>query len=123
MLRTIRRLAIANRGEPAIRALAAVRELNQAGDQPPITTLVLHTEPDADAWFVREADEALSLGSATFVDPVSGCRTSRYLDEPAVLGALLRAGADAVWVGWGFLAERASFAQRCEEAGIGFVGP
>jgi len=120
---TIRRLAIANRGEPAVRALTAVRELNQAGDRPPITTVVLYTEPDADAWFVREADEAVSLGSATFVDPVSGDRKSRYLDEPAVIDALLRAGVDAVWVGWGFLAERASFAQRCEEAGIVFVGP
>ncbi|MFI7542165.1 carboxyl transferase domain-containing protein [Actinoplanes sp. NPDC049599] len=123
MLRTIHRLAIANRGEPAIRALTAVRELNRAGDRPPITTVVLYTEPDADAWFVREADEAVSLGPATFVDPVSGDRRSRYLDEPAVIDALLRAGVDAVWVGWGFLAERASFARRCEEAGIVFVGP
>jgi acetyl/propionyl-CoA carboxylase alpha subunit/acetyl-CoA carboxylase carboxyltransferase component len=123
MSRIIRRLAIANRGEPAIRALTAVRELNQAGDRPPITTVVLYTEPDADAWFVREADEAVSLGSATFADPASGGRRSRYLDEPAVLDALVRAEVDAVWVGWGFLSERASFAQRCEEAGIVFVGP
>ena len=123
MPHTIRRLAIANRGEPAIRALTAVRELNQAGDQSPITAVVLYTEPDADAWFVREADEAVSLGSATFIDPVSGSRRSRYLDEPAVVDALLRAGVDTVWVGWGFLAERASFARRCEEAGIVFVGP
>ncbi|WP_199512560.1 ATP-binding protein [Nucisporomicrobium flavum] len=123
MLPPIRRLAIANRGEPAIRALTAVRELNQLGDRPPITTVVLHTDPDADAWFVQEADEAVSLGSATCADPVTGERRSRYLDEPAVLDALVRAGVDAVWVGWGFLSERASFAQLCEEAGIAFVGP
>src|SRR4051812_30434091 len=104
MVRTIRRLAIANRGEPAIRALTAVRELNHAGGQPPIATVVLYTDPDADAWFVHEADEAVCLGSATCVDPDSGSRRSRYLDEPAVLDALLGAGVDAVWVGWGFLA-------------------
>ncbi|MEV4701783.1 carboxyl transferase domain-containing protein [Actinoplanes sp. NPDC049316] len=123
MLPSIRRLAIANRGEPAIRALTAVRELNRLGDRPPITTVVLYTDPDADAWFVQEADEAVSLGSATYTDPGTGERRSRYLDEPAVIDTLVRAGVDAVWVGWGFLSERASFAQRCEEAGIVFVGP
>jgi acetyl/propionyl-CoA carboxylase alpha subunit len=122
-MREIRRLAIVNRGEPAIRALTAVSELNQAGDHPPITTVVLYTDPDAEAWYVREADEAVPLGPATFVDPADGGRKSRYLDEPAVLDALVRARVDAVWVGWGFLAERASFAQACEEAGITFVGP
>src|SRR6266511_3768047 len=109
-MRTIRRLAIVNRGEPAMRALAAVAELNEAGDAPPISTIVVHTDPDAQAWYVREADEGLSLGPATY-------------DEPAVIEALRRAEVDAVWVGWGFLAEQASFAQRCEEAGILFVGP
>src|SRR5690349_25029953 len=123
MPHTIRRLAIANRGEPAIRALTAVHELNQAGDRAPITTVVLYTDPDADAWFVREADEAVPLGPATFVDPVDGSRRSRYLDEHTIVEALLRARIDAVWVGWGFLAEQASFASRCEEAGIVFVGP
>ncbi|MGE5696011.1 MAG: carboxyl transferase domain-containing protein, partial [Candidatus Sericytochromatia bacterium] len=61
--------------------------------------------------------------SATFVDPADGTRRTRYLDEPTVLAALRSAGVDAVWVGWGFLAEHASFAQACEEAGITFVGP
>ncbi|HEU4426897.1 MAG TPA: biotin carboxylase N-terminal domain-containing protein, partial [Pilimelia sp.] len=122
-MREIRRLAIVNRGEPAIRALTAVGELNQIGNAPPITTVVVHTDPDADAWYVRESDEAVSLGSATFVDPSDGARRSRYLDEAAVLDALVRARVDAVWVGWGFLAEHASFAQRCERAGIVFVGP
>jgi acetyl/propionyl-CoA carboxylase alpha subunit/acetyl-CoA carboxylase carboxyltransferase component len=122
-MREIRRLAIVNRGEPAIRALTAVSELNQAGDHPPITTVVLYTDPDAEAWYVREADEAVPLGPATFVDPADGGRKSRYLDEPAVLDALVRARVDAVWVGWGFLAEHASFAQACEEAGIIYVGP
>jgi len=117
------RLAIVNRGEPAVRALTAVSELNQVGDQPPIRTIVLYTDPDADAWYVREADEAVPLGSATYVDPADGTRRSRYLDEAAVVAALRGAQADAVWVGWGFVAEHASFAQACEEAGIVFVGP
>ncbi len=120
---TIRRLAIVNRGEPAVRALAAVAELNWSRPADPITTVVLHTNPDAQAWYVREADEAVSLGAATYVDPADGNRKSRYLDEPAVIDALRRAEVDAVWVGWGFLAERPSFAQSCEEAGITFVGP
>jgi len=119
----IRRLAIVNRGEPAVRALTAVAELNQSGDHPSIQTIVLYTDPDADAWYVREADEAVPLGSATYVDPTDGTRRSRYLDEAAVVAALRAARADAVWVGWGFVAEHASFAQACEEAGIVFVGP
>ena len=122
MDRPIRRLGIVNRGEPAVRALTAVADLNQAGG-PPIRTVVLYTDPDADAWYVRQADEAVSLGTATFVDPADGTRRSRYLDEPAVIAALRGAEVDAVWVGWGFLAEHASFAQACEEAGITFVGP
>ncbi len=123
MDRQIRRLGIVNRGEPAVRALTAVAELNQAGDQPPIQTIVLYTDPDADSWFVREADEAVPLGTATFVDPADGTRRSRYLDEAAVVAALRGADVDTVWVGWGFVAEHASFAQACEEAGIIFVGP
>jgi len=119
----LRRLAIVNRGEPAVRALTAVAELNQAGDQPPICTIALYTDPDAEAWYVREADEAVPLGSATYVDPADGTRRSRYLDEAAVIAALRGAEADAVWVGWGFVAEHASFAQACEQAGIVFVGP
>ena len=61
----IRRLAIVNRTEAAMRALTAVAELNAAGNQPCITTVVIHTDPDARAWYVRAADEAVSLGSAT----------------------------------------------------------
>ena len=119
----IRRLAIVNRGEPAVRALTAVAELNHEGVRPPITTIVLYTEPDAKAWFVREADEAISLGESTELDPQTGRRRSRYLDEALVVDLLHDAGVDAVWPGWGFLSERASFAERCEKAGIVFVGP
>ena len=121
---TIKRLAIVNRGEPAMRLHAAVSEINrQRGEDERITVIALYTDPDASSWFVRQADEAVYLGSATFADPVDGHRKSRYLDEDGLMAALSEARADAVWVGWGFVSERASFAQRCEDAGITFIGP
>jgi acetyl/propionyl-CoA carboxylase alpha subunit/acetyl-CoA carboxylase carboxyltransferase component len=123
----IRRLGIVNRGEPAMRLLTAVAELNRTHNDGQgngrITTVAFYTEPDAEAWFVQEADEAVDLGPATYLDPHDGHRKSRYLDEAAVVDALVEASCDAVWVGWGFVSERASFAQRCEKAGIVFVGP
>ncbi len=122
----IRRLGIVNRGEPAMRALGAVAELNferRAAGQPTITSVALYTVPDAEAWFVRQADEAIALGPATYTDPNDGRRKSAYLDEERVVSLLVEAAVDAVWVGWGFVAEHASFAARCEEAGIIFVGP
>jgi len=119
----IRRLAIVNRGEPAIRALNAIADLNHEAGGHRLTSIVLYTEPDARALFVRRADEAIALGPATFVDPSDGARKSAYLDEARVLDTLIAAAVDAVWVGWGFVAEHASFAQICEKAGIVFVGP
>jgi len=118
---TIRRLAIVNRGEPAMRCLAAVAELN-SGPREPIVTIALYTEPDAAAWFVREASEAVQLGPATCAAP-GGRRMSSYLDLDRLMTALAQARADAVWPGWGFVAESAEFARRCERAGITFVGP
>jgi acetyl/propionyl-CoA carboxylase alpha subunit/acetyl-CoA carboxylase carboxyltransferase component len=117
----IKRLAIVNRGEAAIRVLAAVAELNQAG-RPKITTIALYTEPDANAWFVRRADEAVCLGAAGYTDP-SGHHQATYLDEERVINAMVKAHADAAWVGWGLLSERASFAEACAAAGITFIGP
>jgi len=119
----IRRLAVINRGEAAMRLLTAVAELNQGGTAAWITTVALHTEADENARYVREADEAVSLGSATFIDSARGSRKPRDLDEAAVLRALVDARVDAVWVGWGPLARSAEFAERCERAGITFVGP
>jgi acetyl/propionyl-CoA carboxylase alpha subunit/acetyl-CoA carboxylase carboxyltransferase component len=118
---TIHRLAIVNRGEAAMRCIAAVAELNQDSGEP-ITTIALYTEPDAASWFVREANEAILLGPATFTD-ADGRRKSTYLDLDLVMAALAQARADAVWVGWGFVAESADFARKCEQAGITFVGP
>jgi acetyl/propionyl-CoA carboxylase alpha subunit/acetyl-CoA carboxylase carboxyltransferase component len=118
---SIHRLAVVNRGEAAMRCLSAVAELNCESSEP-IETIALYTEPDATSWFVREATEAVSLGPATFTDD-DGNRQSSYLDLDRVMVALAQARADAVWVGWGFVAESADFAERCERAGITFVGP
>jgi len=120
---SITRLAIVNRGESAKRALDAVAELAHEGRGPRITSIILHTDADTAAWFVHLADEVHSLGPATFVDPADGHRKAAYLDEDRVIEALRQVRADAVWVGWGFVAEHASFARRCEEAGITYVGP
>ncbi|MGD0373588.1 MAG: biotin carboxylase N-terminal domain-containing protein [Streptosporangiaceae bacterium] len=118
---TIHRLAIVNRGEAAMRCIAAVAELNQESREP-ITTIALYTEPDAASWFVREASEAVPLGPATFADS-DGHRKSTYLDLGRLMAALTQARADAVWVGWGFVAESADFARLCERAGLTFIGP
>ena len=118
----ITRLAVLNRGESAKRALDAAAELG-ADEGTRITSIIVHTDADADAWFVGLADEAVSLGQAVFTDPVDGRRKAAYLDQEKVVAALKRARADAVWVGWGIVAEHAGFARRCEREGIVFVGP
>ena len=117
----VRRLAIVNRGEPAMRCLAAVGELGEEFGEP-ITTIALYTDPDAVSLFVRQADESVPLGPALIADP-DGSRHSAYVDIDTVMAALARARADSVWVGWGFVAESADFAARCEAAGITFIGP
>src|SRR5262245_2162170 len=103
------RLAIVNRGEPAMRVIHAVRELN-AHRPDPIRVIALYTEPERNAMFVRHADEAVALDAG-------------YLDHPALERALLEARAGAVWVGWGVVAEQADVAELCERLGIVFVGP
>ncbi len=117
----VRRLAIVNRGEAAMRCLSAVDEFSD-GFGAPITTIALYTDPDAASLFVRQADEAVPLGPALITD-ADGARHAAYLDIDTVMAALARAGADSVWTGWGFVAESADFAARCEKAGITFVGP
>src|SRR2546423_11518818 len=111
----IRRLAIVNRGEPAMRALAAVAELN-AGRSPgddPITTIVVHTDPDAGSWCVREADEAVPLCPSTYVDPANGHRKSRYPDEPYGADPPSPAGRDSVWARSALGAGRAALWATC----------
>jgi biotin carboxylase len=109
MRRPFTRLAIVNRGEPAMRVIHAVRELNAQRDQS-IRLIALHTAAERGAMFVREADEAVALAGG-------------YLDLADLERALVEARAEAVWVGWGFVAERPEFVDLCERLGIVFVGP
>ncbi len=114
---TVRRLAIVNRGEPAMRLLNAAAELNgTAGEH--LTTIAIHTEQERGAWFVREADEAYCIGPATTRDEASGRERHSYLDLARLERALVDTGADAAWVGWGFVAEHAEFAELCARLGV-----
>jgi len=108
------RVAVVNRGEPAVRLIRAVRQLNEErGHQ--IKVIALHTEAEQRALFVRAADEAVCLR-----DLDSG---SPYLDHEELERALRVSRADAVWVGWGFVAEDPGFADLCERMGLVFIGP
>lgn len=116
------RIAIVNRGEPAMRFIHAVQEFNQERGTA-LRTIALYTEPDRHAMFVREADEAVCLGPANVFDTNTRQSKSAYLDYDRLQVALTEAKADAVWVGWGFVAEHADFADLCNELGIVFIGP
>ncbi|MBU2664661.1 ATP-grasp domain-containing protein [Actinoplanes bogorensis] len=107
------RIAIVNRGEAAMRLIHAVREL-AAQTATPIETVALFTDVDRGSTFVREADIAYDLGPAA---------SRPYLDLKTLERALIDSGADAAWVGWGFVAEDPAFAELCERIGITFIGP
>jgi acetyl/propionyl-CoA carboxylase alpha subunit/acetyl-CoA carboxylase carboxyltransferase component len=107
------RVAIVNRGEAAMRLIHAVRDL-AAETGTPIETVALHTDVDRTATFVREADLAYDLGPAS---------ARPYLDLKVLERALVETGADAAWVGWGFVAEDPAFAELCQRVGVTFVGP
>lgn len=119
---TVSRIAIVNRGEAAARCLRAIRELRIEEPQAGLVGIALFTDPDRLAPFVREADESLSLGPAFQVSP-DGALRSAYLDYDRLVEALRRVRADAVWPGWGFVAEHPEFAERLEREGITFLGP
>ncbi|HSK55573.1 MAG TPA: biotin carboxylase N-terminal domain-containing protein, partial [Jiangellales bacterium] len=107
------RVAVVNRGEAAMRLVHAVREIEAEG-RGPIEVVALHTEAEGGAKFVREADLAYDLGPAS---------ARPYLDHAVLERALRETGADAAWVGWGFVAEDPAFAELCEDIGVTFVGP
>src|SRR5579862_2167280 len=116
------RVAIVNRGEAAMRFIHAARDFNQEHGTS-LCTIAFFTEPDRHSMFVREADEAVSLGPAQVLDPNTQQLKSSYVDYRRLEHALATARADAVWVGWGFVAEHAAFADLCRELGIVFIGP
>lgn len=96
-----------------MRLIHAVRDLSaETGTR--IETVALYTDSDRTATFVREADIAYDLGAAA---------NRPYLDHAVLRQALIETGADAAWVGWGFVAEDPAFADLCAEIGVTFVGP
>jgi acetyl/propionyl-CoA carboxylase alpha subunit/acetyl-CoA carboxylase carboxyltransferase component len=113
------RIAIVNRGEPAVRLIHAVRDLRAPDGSGP-RTVALHTHAERGAMFVREADEAVRIGPGPG-EPAA--EINPYLDYDELLRAIRVSGADAVWVGWGFVAEHADFSDRCRDAGVTFIGP
>jgi acetyl/propionyl-CoA carboxylase alpha subunit/acetyl-CoA carboxylase carboxyltransferase component len=107
------RIAIVNRGEAAMRLIRAAREV-EVEQGTPLTTIAMYTDAERNAMFVREADEAVRIYCAER-DP--------YLDYDVLEQALRDTGADAVWVGWGFVSEDPEFADRVEKMGLVFIGP
>ena len=116
-----RRIAVVNRGEPAIRLIRAVQELNaELGLN--LRTIAFVTTADAQSLISREADETYSLGPPQVLDS-DGTRKLAYLDYGRLEQALFEVRADAAWVGWGFVAEHAEFAELCARRKITFLGP
>ena len=102
------KILIANRGEIALRVQRACRELG-------IKTVVVHSEADRDAKYVRLADESVCIGP-----PPS---SQSYLNIPAIIAAAEVTDAQAIHPGYGFLSENADFAEKVERSGFVFIGP
>ncbi len=103
-----KKILIANRGEIALRVQRACREMG-------ISTVVVHSEADTDAKYVKLADESVCIGPAPARDS--------YLNIPAIISAAEVTDAEAIHPGYGFLSENADFAERVEKSGFCFIGP
>ncbi|MGZ3631682.1 MAG: biotin carboxylase N-terminal domain-containing protein, partial [Candidatus Limnocylindrales bacterium] len=101
-------MLIANRGEIALRVIRACHELG-------MEAIAVYSDADIQAQHVRAADRAVRIGPAPAAES--------YLRADAIVEAALATGAQAVHPGYGFLAERASFAEAVAGAGMAFVGP
>lgn len=102
------KILIANRGEIALRIQRACREMG-------IKTVVVHSEADRDAKYVKLADESVCIGPAS--------SALSYLNMPAIISAAEVTDAEAIHPGYGFLSENADFAERVEKSGFVFIGP
>lgn len=102
------KILIANRGEIALRIQRACREMG-------IKTVAVHSEADANAKYVKLADESVCIGPAP--------SAQSYLNVPAIISAAEVTDAEAIHPGYGFLSENADFAERVESSGFVFIGP
>ena len=102
------KILIANRGEIALRIQRACREMG-------IKTVVVHSEADREAKYVKLADESVCIGPAP--------SSLSYLSMPAIISAAEVTDAQAIHPGYGFLSENADFAERVEQSGFVFIGP
>ncbi len=102
------KILIANRGEIALRIQRACREMG-------IRTVVVHSEADTEAKYVKLADESVCVGPAPARDS--------YLNMAAIISAAEVTDSEAIHPGYGFLSENADFAERVERSGFVFIGP
>ncbi len=102
------RILVANRGEIAQRVIRTCRELG-------IETVAVYSEADADALYLRQADETICIGPAQ--------SSKSYLNIPAIISAAEVADVDAIHPGYGFLSENEHFAEVCNSCNITFIGP
>lgn len=109
MIRTFKKVLVANRGEIAMRIFRACHDLG-------LQTIAIYSNEDMYSLFRTAADESYLIGKD--VSPLGA-----YLDIPRIIALAKQHGADAIHPGYGFLSENGDFARACEEAGIKFIGP
>ena len=102
------KVLIANRGEIALRAIRACKELN-------ISTVSVYSEGDKDLKHLKFSDETVCIGPSSPLES--------YLNTPAILSAAELTQVNAIYPGYGFLAEDSNFAEMCEKSGFKFIGP